>query len=103
MIEPTVVAILDQIGSVTFSGSVIMVLRSTTQDPADVSPPTAIPRRVWITMAVCMRVMNSMGGHPLNWSTFEGQRATRYQKIFDYLGYFVTAVSKQTVKTHAYT
>jgi hypothetical protein len=39
-------------------------------------------------------------GYPLNWTTFEGQRAARYQKIFHDPRHVITTVSKQPMKTH---
>src|SRR4029453_5595840 len=67
----------------------------------DVCPPAAVPRRVRIAHPVRIRVMNSVCGYPLNWSTFHSEGAARYQKVFDDLGYVITAVGKQSMKSHS--
>src|SRR5688572_14752362 len=77
-----------------------MVLRSPTQNPPDVGPPATVPRRVRISLLVGMRVMNPVCGDPLNWTTFQGQRAARYQKVFHDPGHVITTVRQQSMKPH---
>ena len=77
-----------------------VVLCGTAKNPADVSPPAAVPRRVRIALLVRVRVMNPMCGYPLNWPTFQSQRAARHQKVFHDPGHVITAVSKQSMEPH---
>lgn len=78
-----------------------MVLCGTANNPPDVSPPASVARRVRITLLVCMRVMNSVCCYPLDWPTFQRKDAARYKKVFHDPGYVITAVGKQSMKSHA--
>jgi hypothetical protein len=60
-------------------------------------------------MAGCVRiarfirvgVMYPVRHSPLNGSTFEGQRTAGHKKVFNHFWDFITAMSKQSVPTHA--
>ncbi|MDX6289672.1 MAG: hypothetical protein QOH42_1471, partial [Blastocatellia bacterium] len=72
------------------------------KDPANVRPPAAIMRRVWIVTAlVAVRVVYAMRGDPVNGSTFERKGGANSQEILDGLRYLVTAVGEQPVISHA--
>src|SRR5467141_208229 len=45
--------------------------------------------------------MNAMSSHPVDWSTFESQRAANSQQILDQLRHSVTAMREETVIAHA--
>src|SRR4030095_1128884 len=98
-----VIAILDQVGSVTRNGGVIMILRRAANNPTNVCPPATVTWGMRITNAVSVRMMHSMRRNPLKWSTLYRQRGARNKKILNEFRHFVTAVSEQAMKTHANT
>jgi hypothetical protein len=100
IVEPTIIAVLCHVGSVTFSGGLIVILCSSKQYPTDVRPQSAVARRMWITLAICVGVMYAVRRNPLNGSTFERQASAGHKKVFNQLRAFVTAVSKQPVIAH---
>src|SRR5919112_471406 len=82
-------------------GGLVVILSRAPQYPTNVRPPTTIARRVRIAGTICVRMVYAMRHYPLNWPTFERQRAARRKKIFDCLRNFITAMGQQPVKTHA--
>jgi len=56
---------------------------------------------MWITGAICVRMMQAVRSHPLYWTTLEGHCAAGHEKVFDYFRHFVGAVGQQPVITHA--
>jgi hypothetical protein len=77
-----------------------MILSGAPQYPTNVRPPTSVARRVRISWVICVRVMYTMRYNPLNRPTFESHRAARRQKVFNYSGNFITAMSQESVIAH---
>jgi hypothetical protein len=46
-------------------------------------------------------MMDAVRHHPLNWTTFEGQRTAGHKKVLNHFGDFIPAMSEQPVPTHA--
>src|SRR5687768_17563351 len=71
------------------------------QDPSGVRPPGAFARRVWISFAIRMLMMDAMRRHPEDGTAFESERAAPGQEVLDGLERFVSAVRQQAVIPHA--
>jgi hypothetical protein len=56
---------------------------------------------MWIVRAICVGVVYAVRHYPLNWTTFEGQRAAGDEKVFNQFRHFVTAMGYQPVIAHA--
>jgi hypothetical protein len=56
---------------------------------------------MWITGRICMRVMDTMGDNPVDWSPFERECAAKGQKVLHYSWRLIATMSQESVKTHA--
>ena len=71
-----------------------MILCRAPQYPTNVCPPAAIAWRMWIVLAICVRMMYAVRHYPLDWTTFEGHCAASHEKVFNHFRHFVTAVGQ---------
>ena len=99
--KPSVEGIFAEVGRITRDHVGFVVLCSAAQDPAHVRPQAAVTRRMWIAVAIRVRVMNAMRGGPFNWTTLQCQRTTQHENIFKLFGVFIAAVGYEPVVTHA--
>src|SRR6266568_2451033 len=64
-------AILGKIRSVVGQGGCLRVKRSARDNPAHMCPPRALLWRVWVSFAVAVLVVDTVGRHPRNRSALQ--------------------------------
>lgn len=80
-----------------------MILRSSAKDPADVRPPDAIARAVWIFVRVGMGVVQTMCRDPCDRSRLQAERTAGRQKPRHPFRRCKSAMREQTVIADANT
>ncbi len=94
-------AVAGEVGGVTAEESGLGVQGATGEDPAGVSPPGAVVRRVRVAFLVGVLMMHAMRGYPEDGSAFEGEAAAGGDEVFEPARSLVAAVREQAVVGHA--
>src|SRR5256885_1950574 len=64
VVQPDMKSVLHQVRGIARHSRTVILLRRTVQHPANVCPPAAIARSVWITRRICMRMMDAVRNNP---------------------------------------
>jgi len=72
------------------------------ENPADVGPPSAVPRRVGVSGLIGSLMVDSVRGHPEEGAAFKSQSAANREEVLERQRYSVRAVGVQAVIPHAY-
>src|SRR4051812_40425324 len=99
--EPDMDGIARQVGGVAAQERGLGVQRATGDDPASVSPPSAVVRRVGIALVVRVLMVDAVCGDPEDRSALEGQGAAGAEEVLNPLGSFVAAMREQAMVRHA--
>jgi hypothetical protein len=93
--------VLSEVGNIRQEFRGVLVHGLAGNDPAHVSPQTAVLRGVGIAFFVGVLMMDAMGGDPGDGTAFESERAAHRQKVFHPNRSLVAAMGKQAMVAHA--
>src|SRR5215469_12314330 len=101
IVQPDVKGTLRQIGCILGHQTRVVMLRVSQENPAHMSPPRAVTRRVRITGLIGFLVMDPMRRNPEDRSSLERQRPTNGKEILQAEWYLVRSVRVQAMVPHA--
>src|SRR6202043_1156644 len=90
--QPDVELVAAKIRGVALELRIAMVQDFSTENPAHMRPPAAIPRAVRIAFTVAGLMMNAVRAYPENRSTLKSKCRAGGEKIFDPFWNFISAM-----------
>ena len=101
VVQPHVERVFGQIGRILRHQAGVVVLRLPDENPAHVSPPGAIARRMWVAGLVGFLMVNAVRGNPENRPAFQRQGSANREAILEPSRNSIGTMSMQAMITHA--